>query len=66
MSPSPEERGRQAAELLVGSIERLKQGFAARGSTDLESQVRAGEAAVAAMKQLLSGGTGQLQRPDSA
>jgi hypothetical protein len=54
MDIDPELKGRVTAEALIQGLEHLKQDLA---GDSLESQLKAGQAAVEAMKKLLGGHT---------
>lgn len=64
-TPDPEETGRRMAEALVASLELLKTRVGGGPDGDPAAQLRAGELAVAAMKQLLPDVATDLTGPHS-
>jgi hypothetical protein len=61
---TPEALGQAAAEALIANLERLKKELGGGSESSLDRQMRAGEVAVEAMKQMMAGAVARMQPPD--
>lgn len=61
---TPEEVGQAAAQALIANLEKLKRDLGGGEAASLDRQLRAGEVAVEAMKQMMAGAVARMQPPD--